>query len=227
VDTFTQVKETTKFSRMIPLAEIEANDYNLNIPRYIDTQEKEDIQDLTAHLQGGIPAHDIDALAPYRAVYGSIKAKLFKADTKDGYYQLSIPIDQIKQAIYTHDEFVAYRHTLSQAFTSWQSTITPLCKAIDATTHPRNFIHTLGENILSSYSNKALIDKYSIYQHLMDYRNETMKDDLYMIIEDGRKATLSETKRSKKTIYVCDLIPQDLIINRYFMEDKNNLTTSQ
>ena len=224
VDTFTQVRETTKFSRMVPLAEIEANEYNLNIPRYIDTQEEEDIQDLTAHLQGWIPAHDIDALAPYRAVYGSLKNKLFKADSKDGYYQLSIPSDQVKQAITTHDEFVAYRQTLSQTFESWKTKITPLCKAIDTKTHPRNFIHQLGEDILSSYSNKALIDNYSIYQHLMDYRNEIMKDDLYMIIEDGRKVTLTETKKGKETVYVCDLIPDYLIINRYFIEDKNNLT---
>ena len=224
VDTFIQVRETTKFSRMVPLVEIEANDYNLNIPRYIDTQEEEDIQDITAHLQGWIPAHDINALAPYRAVYGSLKNKLFKSDSKDGYYQLTIPSDQVKQAIYTHDEFVAYRQTLSQTFESWKTKITPLCKAIDTTTHPRNFIHQLGEDILSSYSNKALIDKYSIYQHLMDYRNEIMKDDLYMIIEDGRKVTLTETKKGKEIIYVCDLVPDYLIINRYFQNEKDNLT---
>jgi type I restriction enzyme M protein len=52
VDTFTQFKESDKYARMVSLDEIEKNDYNLNIPRYIDTQEEEDIQDLTAHLQG-------------------------------------------------------------------------------------------------------------------------------------------------------------------------------
>lgn len=224
VDTFTQFRETTKFSRMVSLAEIEANDYNLNIPRYIDTQEEEDIQDLTAHLQGWIPAHDVDALAPYWEVYKSLKHKLFKADTKAWYYQLAIQANEIKNAIYTHDEFINYRTTLNQAFTQWQTAIVPICKAIDVSTHPRNFIHKIWEEILAQYSNKQLIDKYSIYQHLMDYRNETMKDDLYMIIEDGRKVTLTETKKWKETIYICDLIPDYLIINRYFQQEKDSLT---
>jgi type I restriction enzyme M protein len=52
VDTFVNQKNLEKYSRVVPLTEIEANDYNLNIPRYIDTQEEEDIQDLSAHLQG-------------------------------------------------------------------------------------------------------------------------------------------------------------------------------
>lgn len=224
VDTFTQLRESDKYARMVSLDEIEKNEYNLNIPRYIDTQEEEDMQDLTAHLQGGIPAHDVDALSPYWSVYGSLKSKLFKADTKPWYYQLAVDHDTIKEIIYNHDEFIAYSKQLKSTFDARSNEIIPQCQAINPQTHPRNFIHALGESILKQYSNKALVDKYAIYQHLMDYRNETMKDDLYMIIEDGRKATLTETKKWKETIYTCDLIPEELVINRYFADEKNTLT---
>ena len=59
VDAFNNQWEINKYSRFVPFSEIEKNEYNLNIPRYIDTQEAEDIQDLNAHLKGGIPQKDI------------------------------------------------------------------------------------------------------------------------------------------------------------------------
>lgn len=62
VDVFTNTEEHPGYSRLVPLDEIEKNDFNLNLPRYIDTQEAEDIQDIGGHLHGGIPTRDIDAL---------------------------------------------------------------------------------------------------------------------------------------------------------------------
>ena len=67
VDTFNRQVEIDRYSRMVPLTEIAdpKNDYNLNIPRYIDSSEPEDLQDLNAHLHGGIPDRDLDLLSPY------------------------------------------------------------------------------------------------------------------------------------------------------------------
>ena len=78
VDVFNKQLEIPKFSRMVSVEEIESNEYNLNIPRYIDNQEEEDIQDIAAHLQGGIPAADIDALEKYWDVYPTMKESLFR-----------------------------------------------------------------------------------------------------------------------------------------------------
>ncbi len=61
--------EIARYSRLVPLAEIEANDYNLNIPRYIDSAEPEAQQDIAAHLQGGIPNRDIGELGRYWQVF--------------------------------------------------------------------------------------------------------------------------------------------------------------
>ena len=77
VDTFTRQLETPKYARMVPLAEVEANDFNLNLPRYIDSTEPEDLQDIEAHLKGGIPKADIDGLAAYWQVFPSIRDQLF------------------------------------------------------------------------------------------------------------------------------------------------------
>ncbi|MBF4343335.1 type I restriction endonuclease subunit M, partial [Vibrio anguillarum] len=76
VDAFTKQLELPRYSRMVPISEIAANDYNLNIPRYIDSSEPEDLHDLSAHLQGGIPNRDIDALERYWQVFPSIRATL-------------------------------------------------------------------------------------------------------------------------------------------------------
>ncbi len=67
VDTFTRQAEVPRYARMVSVAEISdpKNDYNLNLPRYIDSTEPEDMQDIDGHLRGGIPERDIDALARY------------------------------------------------------------------------------------------------------------------------------------------------------------------
>jgi len=79
VDVFTKQTDIERYSRMVPLAEIAdlKNDYNLNIPRYIDSSEPEDIQDLHAHLHGGIPERDIDALNGYWDAFPSLRTTLF------------------------------------------------------------------------------------------------------------------------------------------------------
>ena len=79
VDTFTRQQEIPGYSRMVPVTEISdaKNDYNLNLPRYIDSTEAEDIQDITAHLRGGIPERDLDGLARYWDVLPAVRSALF------------------------------------------------------------------------------------------------------------------------------------------------------
>jgi type I restriction enzyme M protein len=87
VDTFNRQLEVPRYARRVPLAEIEANDYNLNLPRYIDATEPEDLHDLEAHLRGGIPAADVDALHDYWRVFPTLRATLFE-DERPGYLRL-------------------------------------------------------------------------------------------------------------------------------------------
>ncbi len=80
VDVFNKRLEIAKYSRMVGVEEIEKNEFNLNIPRYIDSQQAEDIQDIEGHLKGGIPGADVDALQPYWDVCPQLRQTLFKAN---------------------------------------------------------------------------------------------------------------------------------------------------
>src|SRR5207253_2260659 len=108
----------------------EKNESNLNIPRYIDAQEPEDAQDIEAHLKGGIPKADIDALADYWQVCSTLKDSIFKLSTRDGYSELSIPTDAIKRTVLSHREFEAFRTHVLGVFTSWRDKTTGLLKDI-------------------------------------------------------------------------------------------------
>jgi len=131
VDTFNNCIETPKYSRIIPLAEIAdpKNDYNLNIPRYIDSQEAEDIQDIEAHLLGGIHKRDIEAMEKYWTVYPSLKSELFKAvDKRPEYYQLNIENEEIKNTIFQHPEFTSFGKKMNACLTGGKAQPQPAPK---------------------------------------------------------------------------------------------------
>ena len=112
-------------------------------------------------------------------------------------------------------------------FSSWKTNNINELKSIEKGINPKIFIKELGDNVLNHYKNNKLINKYDIYQVFMEYWNETMQDDLYILSDVGFKIELSElvTKKNKKEIitYYSDLVPAELIENRYFFEDKHNI----
>ncbi|WP_348620014.1 type I restriction-modification system subunit M [Pedobacter lusitanus] len=238
VDTFINGIETPKYSRIIPISEIAdpKNDYNLNIPRYIDSQEAEDIQDIEAHLLGGIPKRDIEALDNYWKVYPKMKSHLYKAiDKRPNFYQLNIANEEIKSTIFNHPEFTVFGKQMNEVFTNWENETITYCKALDKGLRPKQEIHKISENLLKHYNNKQLTDKYAMYQHIMDYWAATMQDDLYELAADGWKAG-NEVKRIEKKIKKGDkeivkqvagieglegrLIPPTLMIQEYFAKEQ-------
>jgi type I restriction enzyme M protein len=94
VDIFTKQIAVDKYFRLVSRAEIEANDFNVNIPRYIDATEAEDLQDIDAHLKGGIPDRDVAGLSPYWQVCPGLKAQLFSAADRPGYSTHAYQNDQ-------------------------------------------------------------------------------------------------------------------------------------
>ncbi len=206
VDVFKGQLEIPKYSRFVSREEIEENDYNLNIPRYIDSQEEEDIQDVRAHLVGGIPNRDIDDLGKYWSVYPNLKTRLFSSNG-EGYSKLTVKTEEIKATIFSHPDFVKYAQEVQEKLNRWQNKYTPILESINSETKPKQLIHQISEDLLDTFSDSRLIDKYDAYQHLMDYWLETMRDDVYIVSENGWIANE-------------ELIPADLIINRYFQEEK-------
>jgi len=221
--------EIAGFSRMVSLAEIEENEFNLNIPRYIDSQETEDIQDIGAHLKGGIPISDINALANFWEIFPSLRKALFEK-TNDKYSNLTIDHSEIKDSIFSHPEFVDFIEEMDTIFNEWKTEKTKYLKNLTSGNKPKELIVKLAEDLLEKYEGKALVDKYDIYQHLMTYWNETMQDDCYIISADG---WIAETYRilienkAKKMVdkgWTCDLVPKGLVINRYFFKEKQIIT---
>lgn len=221
VDVFNKQLEIPKYSRMVSVVEIEQkNEFNLNIPRYIDSQEVEDIQNIEAHLLGDIPNADIDALQPYWEVYPSLRKKLFAAGSRANSAKLLIAYDAVKQAIFSHPEFIDYSKKVNSVFEQWKGKNTPKLKSIAVKDKPKKLIHELSEDLLSAFSNLKLIDKYDVYQHLMIYWAETMQDDVYALVVEGWKAGKETDKQEKKKEWEGRIIPKKLIIARYFATEQ-------
>lgn len=228
VDVFNKQLEIPKYSRLVSLDEIAANDYNLNIPRYIDAQEAEDFQDITAHLLGGIPDENLEELAKYWQVYPSLQKALFKPTEREGYSDLKVEGEAIKEVIFNHSEFVEYTEKVTKIINSWVAEFTPFLKGLtQKVSKPKEVIYRLSEAILLGFAETILIDKYDVYQHLMMYWEETMKDDVYLIIEEGWKVevypVLDKKGKPKKDEWECELITKELVINRYFMGEKSKI----
>jgi len=228
-DMFNKQIEVAGYSRMVSYAEIEQNEYNLNIPRYIDNQEKEDIQDIEAHLLGGIPNADINELSKYWEVYPNLRTTLFEPNERPGYSNLKIDKKQIKEVIFTHEEFVAFRKRMDSLFDEWKQSTVGYLKSLETGNQPKDVIYKISEDLLRQYHNKPLISKYDMYQRLMNFWNEVMQDDCYIIAGDGWKAEtyriIVENKQKKKVDkgWTCDLIPKELVVNRYFQTEKQAL----
>ncbi|MEA5533708.1 type I restriction-modification system subunit M [Crocosphaera sp. XPORK-15E] len=221
VDVFNKGLEVPKYSRFVSVDEIKDNDYNLNIPRYIDSQESEDIQDIRAHLLGGIPKDDIEALGKYWQVYPGLKGELFEV-IGEGYLGLRVGNDEIKPTIFNHGEFIHYSVEIEGIFNSWKNEHLLLLSGLEKGDNPKKIIDELSESILEAFAGRSLIDKYDVYQHLMSYWLETMRDDVYILVQDGWVANLTPilNKKGTATDYTCELIPKELIINRYFVEER-------
>ena len=237
VAVFNEQTELPRYSRMVPISEIAdpANAYNLNIPRYIGTSEPEDLHDLGAHLNGGIPDTDIDALNDYWTVFPTLRNALFKANGRPGYSDPLVETQQVKTTILTHPEFNAYQQQVSAVFQGWREAHEQRLLAIDVgNPSPREIIHTLSEDLLSRFNAGQLLDRYDVYQELMDYWDEVMQDDVYLIVSDGwveaaKPREVIQSKQVKETPdlvikkrkYKMDLIPPALIVTRYFADEQD------
>jgi type I restriction enzyme M protein len=225
VDTFSRQIEVPRYARLVPLAEIEGNEYNLNLPRYIDSSEPEDLQDIEAHLKGGIPLRDVDGLDSYWKVFPGVRQALFADADRPGYCQLRVEPGQFKASIFDHPEFTAFHQRVSELFEGWKVAHTERMTGIRLGDRPKLLIEALSESLLETFRNDAevstLIDPYAIYQHLMDFWAESMQDDAWMIATDGWTALRQDgaLKGQPNT----DLIPPALVVARCFAREQAEL----
>jgi len=247
VDVFTNQVDLDGYARMVPLSEItdDKNDYNLNIPRYIDSSEPEDLQDLHAHINGGIPESDIDALERYWDAFSQLRSQLFKAN-RSGYVDLAVAPDAVQQTVLDSTEFQKFADEAQTLTADWFAAHRTAMASIDATTRPADLIAGVGDDLLTRFEQVALLDAYDVYEQLMSYWHDIMHDDVFLIMNAGwveasrprlaiidksRKLTeepdlvIGSGKSAKK--YKMDLIPPALVVECYFHDDQIELDELQ
>ncbi len=239
VDVFTAARAVPKYARMVSMAEIAANDFNLNIPRYIDSSEPEDVQDIEAHLKGGIPQRDLDDLQAFWDVMPSVRAALFGPGDRPGYANPKVEPGAVKATILGHAEFAAFSATVQAVFDGWRATHMERLKAIAPGDKPGEIIHALAEDLLERFADVPLIDRYDVYQHLMTWWAQVMQDDVYILSQDGWPAArvlraLARNDEGKFTDepdlvlgsgraaqrLKAELIPPALIVARFFAAEQ-------
>ncbi|MFD8632369.1 type I restriction-modification system subunit M [Streptomyces sp. NPDC059533] len=240
VDAFTRQTTIDRYSRMVPLSEIadSKNDYNLNIPRYIDSSEPEDIQDLHAHMHGGIPDRDLDALSGYWDAFPQLRVQLFQPN-RPGYSDLTIDVSKVQQVVLDSSEFQKFTDEARELAAKWFTAHREQLEEIDADTTPNDLIATIGDDLLIRFKPVPLLDEYDVYEQLMSYWHDVMHDDVFMVMNDGwlhaakpRKIMVDKTRKLSETPdlvvgsgrsavkYKMDLIPPTLIVARYFAKEQ-------
>ena len=240
VDTFRKGEAVAGYARMVPFDEImdERNAFNLNLARYIDTSEPEDIHDIDAHLNGGIPARDVDALQPWWQVMPGLRGELFD-ELRLGYLDMKLPAEEVKDAISANAEFIHFAASAGKVFTAWRERTDLTCRSFAVGDNPKELIETISEDLLEVFRAVPMLNHYDVYQHLMDYWAETLQDDAYLIAAVGwvdgmqpREIIKRKGKSGKmewpepgdytlgKRRFTSDLVPARLMVDHYFAAEQ-------
>ncbi len=243
IDTFKAKKEIPYYSKMVSLEEISANDYNLNIPRYIVAEqelEKDLFALINSHKANYLPKNEIEAYAPYFKVFKELKNTLFKKSDKEGYYALKTECENIKDLITESLEYQAFHASVLNAFDRLELLTT--FNDLEPGFNPKTLIESVCSKVLKEFEKVEILDQYGVYQLFKDYYNEVLQDDWFLISLNGfesakglRKLIPLKDKNKKanyleepdfviqKTYYKSDLIPKNLIKQRFFKEESNML----
>lgn len=225
MDVFHDCLEVPGYSRMVPLAEIDDNDCNLNLPRYIDSSDGEVRQDLFAHLNGGIPDADLQELGDYWQVFPQLRSQLFSPSVHAGYSVLNAPSGNIRSFVLESPEFQKFRAAVEDRLSHWMQQSRELMMELHEGMHAKEFIRILGDSLRALFHDMHLVDEYDVYQRLMDYWEEPMRDDVYLIAAEGwifKTSNLTKTdKKGKEKItgWESPLLPETLL-QRYFFPNE-------
>lgn len=226
-DTYLNRIEIDCYSKNVLISDVEKEEYNLNIPRYIDSFDDDVVQDIKAHLLGGIPKRDIEKLNKYWNIAPKLKNKLFNNNEKDGYLDLVISKEKVNEEITNSEEFINYSVELSKKVNLWENENKDVLYSMNNDSKAQDIIKSLSDNILKVFTNDMLIDKYEAYEFLMEYYNDTLKDDFYLLIENGwiPKLVFAQDKNGKikKNDFDSDLLPKEIVIDEYFKDEEEDL----
>ncbi len=243
IDTFNALKEIPYYSKMVSLEEISANDYNLNIPRYIAAKqesEKDLFALINSHKASYLPKNEIKAYDPYFKVFKELKNTLFKKSDKEGYYALKTECENIKELIIQSSEYQIFHASVLNAFDRLD--LFETFNHLEPGFNPKTTIESVCSKVLKEFEKIEILDKYGVYQLFKDYYNEVLQDDWFLLSFNGflsakelRELTPLKDKNKKanyleepdfviqKIYYKSDLIPKNLIKQRFFEKETKEL----
>lgn len=239
VRTFRVQEEIEGYSRMVSYTEIqEKNEGNLNVPRYIQKPDDSLPQNVAAHLQGGIPQTDIDSIGKLWAASPKLEARIFAtADKQHSIYNLTLPPVEIEAEVFSDKDVNAEsEYEQTELLKAWEPIAKKALLDITEKTQPKYLIRNLGAALLESYKETKLLDKYDVYDCLLNYWNEKLQDDVYAIraggYEAGRDIDYEWAKSKKKDAdgnpiqdkskwksFEGALIPRSIVEQEYFPDE--------
>lgn len=233
-DTIKSSTTIDKFSRVVSRDEIRSNDYNLNIPRYVDSSEKSESWDIYASMFGGIPNSEINELKEIWKVFPSLKNQLFKAMNEQ---YSSFNTNNLKETVNNNLEVKEFINKYNQSLSGFDTTLKEML--IDNANN-LNIAQTstiISDELFNRLNPLALIDPYEAYQ---DFDNQWIEisTDLEMIQTEGFDCTkmvdpkMVIKKKNNKEDEVQDgllghIIPFDLVQETYLKEDKQSLLSKK
>ena len=180
-DTVAKRIDVPKFSRCVSRKEIRQNDYNLNIPRYVDSSQKPESWDIYASMFGGIPKNEIDELNEYWQAFPTLKEALFNNSSAD---YLSLKQENIKDIISNHIDVNRFNEQFAEGFRGFDEFLkTELIDGAE-TLMISNQESVLSEEIAHRMNGSALIDYYEAYQ-ILDDEWQNISVDLEILQTEG------------------------------------------
>ncbi len=184
-DVVTQRLSVNKFSRIVSRDEIRANDYNMNIPRYVDSSEKPESWDIYASMFGGVPRQELDELTPFWLALPGLKEALFEA-TNDSYYKLRT--ENIKDSVSRNPAVLAFYNNYRSVFSGFDNYLKQQLLDCMQDINVSKEETIISENIFQRLEAIPLADKYEAYQ-ILDNNWNAIATDLEIAQTEGFAAT--------------------------------------
>lgn len=233
-DTYIKRIDIDKYSRKVSKAEIVANEYNLNIPRYVDSSERSESWDIYASMFGGIPASEIDEFKEYWSAFPGLKENLLEK-INDSYY--SLKSEKIKESVNECEDIIKFKNDFSAAFSTFEEYLKSRLIDNMLQVNMSKEENEISDVIFNNLKSIPLIDKYEAYQLLDDEWNE-ISVDLEMIQTEGTSAitqvdpNMVIKKKSNKDIEVQEgwkghIIPFALVQQLLFTDELNSISQKE
>lgn len=227
VDTFVSRSTIKGYSKKASLDEIKANNFNLNIPRYLDSSEKEEEYDLYASMFGGIPKSELEDLSLYWETMPGLKAALFE---DNGSPYLQVKASDIAETVKTHGDVELFKKSYKAVFADFDSY---LKKELIEGYKNVNIVKEetlIADDIFNRLKKLPLLDKYTAYQSLADSWTRIAVDLEYLQaegIECCKKIDdiieINEDGEEEKIDREGHILPFELIQKYVLTEDWNKL----